>query len=106
MFSSTLNPAKIIIVIRTGDELIHDDAITFLRDQLPLWKGIWYQSNLLMPSSDDSVTDRFVKVSRYISVLEERSIMDHVRILFHRVLQYKYYLRALEEVKQNPKNQI
>jgi hypothetical protein len=45
-----------------------------------------------------------VKVSRYISILEERSIMDHVCILFHRVLQYQYYLRALEEVKQKPKD--
>jgi hypothetical protein len=49
MFGSTLTPAKVIIVIRTGDKLIRGDAITFLRDQLPLWKGIWYQSNLLMP---------------------------------------------------------
>jgi hypothetical protein len=30
--------------------------------------------------------------------------MDRVRILFHRVLQYQYYLRALEEVKQKPKD--
>jgi hypothetical protein len=104
MFGSTLNPAKIIIVIRTGDKLICDDAITFLRDQLPHWKGIWHQSNLLMPSSNDSVTDRFVKVSRYISVPEEQSIIDHVHILFHRVLQYQYYLRVLEEVKQKPKD--
>jgi hypothetical protein len=57
-----------------------------------------------MPSSDDLVINRFVKVSRYISILEERSIMDRVRILFHRVLQYQYYLRALEEVKQKPKD--
>jgi hypothetical protein len=104
MFGSTLTPAIIIIDIRTGDKLIRDDAITFLRDQLPLWKGTWYQSNLLMPSSNDSVIDRFVKVSRNISILEERTIMDHVRILFHIVLQYQYYLRALEEVKQKPKD--
>jgi hypothetical protein len=104
MFGSILTPAKIIIVIRTGDKLIRDDATTFLIDQLPLWKGIWCQSNLPMPSSDDSVTDRFVKVSQYISILEERSIMDRVRILFHRVLQYQYYLRALEEVKQKSKD--
>jgi hypothetical protein len=104
IFGSTLTPAKLIIIIRTGDKLIRDDAIAFLRDQLPLWKGIWYQSNLLMPSRNDSVTDRFVKVSLYISVLEERSIMDRVRILFHRVLQYQYYLRALEEVKQKRKD--
>jgi hypothetical protein len=57
-----------------------------------------------MPSSDDSVTDHFVKISRYIALLEERSIMDRIRILFHRVLQYQYYLRALEEVKHKPKD--
>jgi hypothetical protein len=104
MFGSILSVAKIILIIQTGDKLICDDAITFLRDQLPLWKGIWDQSNLLMPSSNDSLIDRFVKVSRYISILEERSIMDRVHILFYRVLQYQYYLRALEEVKQKPKD--
>lgn len=104
MFGSSLTLAKITVVIRTGDKLIRDDAITFLRDQLPLWKGMWHQSYLPMPSSDCSATDRFVKVSRYICILEERSIMDRVRILFHRVLQYQYYLRALEEVKQKPKD--
>jgi hypothetical protein len=88
MFGSSLTLAKISIVIKTSDKLIRDDATAFLRDQLPLWKGIWCQSNLPMPLSDDSVTNRFVKVSQYISILEERSIMNRVRILFHRVLQY------------------
>ena len=32
MFGSILTPAKIIIAIRTGDKLIRDDAVTFLRD--------------------------------------------------------------------------
>jgi hypothetical protein len=88
MFGSILTLAKIIIVIQTRDKLIRDDATTFLIDQLPLWKGIWCQLNLPMLSSDDLVTNRFVKVLQYISILEKRSIMDRVRILFHRVLQY------------------
>jgi hypothetical protein len=45
-----------------------------------------------------------VKISRYVTLLEERSIIDRVRMLFHRVLQYQYYIRALEEVKHKPKD--
>jgi hypothetical protein len=101
MYGSKLTPAKLIIVIRTGDRMICDYAISFLRDQLPLWKGMWHQSALEIPSSNDSVTDHFVKVSRCINILEERSVMDRTRILFHRVLQYQYYLRTLDRVEQN-----
>jgi hypothetical protein len=36
MFGTTLAPANLIIVIRTGDRLIRDDAISFLVEQLPL----------------------------------------------------------------------
>lgn len=86
LFGTTLGPAKLITVIRTGDRLIRDDAVPFLKEQLPLWKGMWYKSNLSMPSSDDSITDHFVKVSRCIAVMRERSIMDRIRVLLHKVL--------------------
>ncbi len=64
---------------------------------------MWDQSPLTKLLSNDSVTDHFVKVSRCINILEERSIMDRIRILFHRVLQYQYYLFILDEVKHNAK---
>jgi hypothetical protein len=99
LFGTTLSPAKVITVIRTGDRLVRDDAVPFLKDQLPLWRGMWYKSNLLMPSSDDSVTDHFVKVSRCIALDKERSVMDRIRVLLHRVLQYQFYLGFLEEVR-------
>jgi hypothetical protein len=105
LFGTTLSPAKVITVIRTGDRLVRDDAVSFLKDQLPLWRGMWYKSNLLMPSSDDSVTDHFVKVSRCIAFLKERSVMDRIRVLLHRVLQYQFYLGFLEEVRHEAKDQ-
>jgi len=104
MFGTTLGPAKLITVIRTGDRLIRDDAVPFLKEQLPLWKGMWYKSNLSMPSSDDSITDHFIKVSRCIAIMKERSIMDRIRVLLHKVLQYQLYLRSLEEVKHKVKD--
>jgi hypothetical protein len=104
MFGTTLTVAKMVIVLQTGDKLIRDDAVTFLRDQLQLWNGMWCQSNLPIPSSDESATDRFVKLSQHINVFEERSSMDRVRILCHKVLQYQCYLRALEEIKLKSKN--
>ncbi|KAH8797662.1 hypothetical protein F5884DRAFT_864285 [Xylogone sp. PMI_703] len=104
MFGTTLGPAKLITIIRTGDRLIRDDAVPFLKEQLPLWKGMWYKSNLSMPSSDDSITDHFVKVSRCIAIMKERSIMDRIRVLLHKVLQYQFYLRCLEEVKHKAKD--
>jgi hypothetical protein len=104
LFGTTLSPAKLITVIETGDTLVRDDAVPFLTDQLPLWKGMWHNSSLLIPSSNDSITDHFVKVSRCITFINERSIMDRMRILLHRVLQYQFYLRFLEEVKQTVKD--
>jgi hypothetical protein len=105
LFGTTLSPAKLITVIQTGDRLLRDDAVPFLKEQLPLWKGMWYKSNLSMPSSDDSITDHFVKVSRCIAVMKERSIMDRIRVLLHKVLQYQFYLRSLEEVKHKVKDE-
>ena len=84
--------------------MVRDDAVPFLTDQLPLWKGMWHESSLLIPSTDDSITDHFVKVSRYIAFLNERSIMDRIRVLLHRVLQYQFYLCFLEELKQRVKD--
>jgi hypothetical protein len=57
-----------------------------------------------MPSSNDSVTDYFVKLLQYINTLEERSVTDCIQILFYRVLQYQSYLCILDKVKHNPEN--
>jgi hypothetical protein len=104
VYSPQLTPAKIITVLQTGDKLIRKDVFMFLKDLLPLWKGMWHQSTLEMPSSNDSVTDHFVKLSRCINTIEERSVTDRIQMLFHRVLQYQFYLRILDEVKHNLEN--
>jgi hypothetical protein len=54
--------------------------------------------------SNDSVINHFVKLSRSINTLKERSIINRIQILFYRVLQYQYYLRILDEVKHNAEN--
>ena len=100
LFGTNLNPAKLIIVIRTGDRLIRDDTVPFLKEQVPLWKGMWYKADPLIPSSDDSITDHFVQVSRCIAILKERSIKDRIRVLLHKILQYQFYLCFLDEVRQ------
>jgi hypothetical protein len=45
-----------------------------------------------------------MKVSRCIAVIKERSIMDRIRVLLHKVLQYQFYLWSLEEVKHKVKD--
>jgi hypothetical protein len=40
VYSLQLTPAKIITVLQTGNKLICKDAFIFLKDLLPLWKGI------------------------------------------------------------------
>jgi hypothetical protein len=74
-------------IIRTGDLLVRDNTVSFLRDQLPLWPGMWDPLNLRAPSSEDSIADHFVKISYSISVLEGRTHID-LRMLLHRILQY------------------
>jgi hypothetical protein len=61
VYGPQLTSAKIITVLQIGDKLIRNDAFMFLKDLLPLWKGMWHQSTLEMPSSNDSATDHFVK---------------------------------------------
>lgn len=100
LFGTVVSSAKLIIVIRAGDTLVRSDAVPFLTDQLPLWKGMWQKSSLLMPSRNDSITDYFVKVSRCIACMNERSTLNRIRVLLHRVLQYQFYLRFLDEAKQ------
>ncbi|KAH8650303.1 hypothetical protein BGZ60DRAFT_534399 [Tricladium varicosporioides] len=102
IFGSTLGLGNVITVIKTGNCLIRDDATTFLRDHLPRWKGMWYASSLLMPSRDESAVDHFVKISRCISILNERSNLDRVHILLHRVLRYQFYLHTIRDIKQTP----
>lgn len=104
LFGMTVSPDRLIIVIKTGDTLVRDDAVPFLTNQLPLWRGMWHKSNLLMPTSSDSITDHFVKVSRSLAIMNEGSVMDRIRVLLHRVLQHQFYLRFLEEVKQRIKD--
>jgi hypothetical protein len=104
VYSLQLTSAKIITVLQTGNKLIRDDAFIFLKDLLPLWKGMWHQSTLKILSSNNSVTDYFVKLSRYINTLEERSVIGRIQTLLYRVLQYQYYLRILDKVKHNTEN--
>lgn len=106
-FGSLLSQANLTKVIQAGDGLVRNDAIPFLRDELPQWKGMWDPSDQLALSNDDSITDHFVKISQTISILDERSVMDSVRLLFYRVLLYQYYVRIQLEVEKSqiPKQQ-
>lgn len=100
MFSSAMSQTKLSEVIRTGDLLVRDDAVSFLRDQLLLWTGMWDPSDLRAPSSEDSIADHFVKISHSISVLEGRTHID-LRMLLHRILQYQYYVRIVDEIEKS-----
>ena len=102
IFGSTLGLGNVVTVIKTGNYLIRNDAAAFLRDHLPRWKGMWYASSLLVPSRDESAVDHFVKISRCINVLNERSNLDRVHILLHRVLRYQFYLHTIRDIKQTP----
>ena len=62
---------------------------------------MWYTSTLLVPSRDESAIDHFVKISRCLAILNERSSLDRVHILLNRVLRYQFYLHTIREVKQN-----
>jgi hypothetical protein len=73
MFSSAMSQTILSEVILTGDLLVRDNAVSFLRDQLLLWTGMWDPSDLRAPSSEDSIADHFVKISHSISVLEGRT---------------------------------
>ncbi|PVH72530.1 hypothetical protein DL98DRAFT_610543, partial [Cadophora sp. DSE1049] len=100
MFSSAMSQTTLSEVIRTGDLLVRDDAVSFLRDQILLWTGMWDPSDFRAPSSEDSIADHFVKISHSISVLEGRTHID-LRMLLHRILQYQYYLRIVDEIEKS-----
>jgi hypothetical protein len=100
MFRSAMSQTILSEIIRTGDLLLRDNAVLFLRDQLPLWPGMWDPLDLRVSSSEDSIADHFVKISRSISVLEGRTHVD-LRILLYRILQYQYYVRIVDEIEKS-----
>lgn len=100
-FGSLLSGANLTKVIRAGDGLVRSDAISFLGGELLQWKGMWDPSDQHALLSDDSITDHFVKISQTISILNERSVMDRIRLLFYRILLYQYYVRIQLEVKES-----
>lgn len=98
IFGDTIDLSKLVLVIHAGDSLIRHDATDFLKNQLPLWDGIWCQQNLPSPVCGDSIIAKFVKISQCITMLDRRSRMDDLRLRCHRVLQYQFYLGFKEEV--------
>jgi hypothetical protein len=100
MFGSAIGQTTLSEIIKTGDLLVRDDAVSFLRDQLVFWTGMWDPSDLRAPSSEDSIADHFVKISQSIIVLEGRTNVD-LRMLLHRILQYQYYVRIVNEVEKS-----
>jgi hypothetical protein len=88
-------------VIQARNGLVRNDAISFLKDELLQWKGMWDLSGQRALLGNKSITDHFVKISQSISILDERSVIDRIRLLFYRVLLYQYYVRILLEVKES-----
>ena len=100
MFSPTMSQTTLSEVIRTGDLLVRDDAVPFLRDRLLLSTGMWDPSDLRAPSSEDSIADHFVKISHSITVLEGQTHTD-LRMLLRRILQYQYYVTIVDEIEKS-----
>ena len=61
LFVLTIGDAALIRVIQTGDLLVHEDTISFLRGQLLLWRGMWDPSDLRALSSGDPIADQLMK---------------------------------------------
>jgi hypothetical protein len=61
---------------------------------------MWDPSDLQAPSGKDSIADHFIKISHSISILKGRIHID-LYILFHRILQYQYYVRIVNEIEKS-----
>jgi hypothetical protein len=104
IFGESIELSKLVFVIQAGDSFIRHEAMDFLQTQLPLWDGIWCQTNLPNPTRDDSIMIKFVKIFQCITLLDRRSQLDDLRLRFHRVLQYQLYIKFKEEVAREKKN--
>jgi hypothetical protein len=49
---------------------------------------MWDPSDLQALSHGESTADYFVKISHSTNILEERTNIDHLLVLFYRVLRY------------------
>lgn len=84
--------------MKTADELIRDDACSFLTDDLPLWGGPWANSSLPTVSHDGSGLSRLVSISRRADHLEQMASTEAISLRFHRVLQYQLYCQYEKEI--------
>ncbi|KAH7377124.1 hypothetical protein B0T11DRAFT_324948 [Plectosphaerella cucumerina] len=95
IFQSLSSSPKFAIAVLTGDNLLRDDAVSFLRDDLPLWEGIWDQKKTPKPAANESSFEQVAKMARCVALFETRTIRDHVRLRFHKLLQYQAFARCL-----------
>jgi hypothetical protein len=98
IFGDTIDLKKLVVIVQAGDSLMRHDAVDFLRNRLPTWDGVWSQSCLPRPDRGDSLTAKFAKISRCITLLERRSHIDDIRLRLHRIFQYQLHLRCKKEV--------
>ena len=103
LFASLSESNKLATVVWTGDMLVREDAVRFLRDDLPSWHGTWERTHMPKPTSGESSLVQVAKMSKCVSLMETRSKTDFVRLRFHRILQYQAFTRCLTETQMTPR---
>ena len=85
-------------MIKAADELIRDDATSFLLDDLRRWDGPWIDTSLPGLVQGGSTINRLVNISQRLSQLERQVPTEGLVLRLHRVLQYQLYCQLEREV--------
>jgi hypothetical protein len=93
-----LRPTQIIEVIRAGDSFIREDSVDFVTSYLRAYHdGLWNTPIPCSPRSDSPIENLF-KNLHCADILDQRNIVDPLRLRVVRILLFWYF----EQLRSNP----
>jgi hypothetical protein len=99
---SRLNPAQIIIAIKVGDSFLLDNPVEFVTTYLQNCRaGIW-NTPVLCPPLNGSLNENLFKSFRCAEILDQRTVVDPIRLRIARVLLFWYYEQLYDELCGTP----
>jgi hypothetical protein len=99
---SGLKPAQVINAIKVGDSFLLDNPVEFVTTYLENCRaGIW-NTPVLCPPLNGSINENLFKSFRCAEILDQRTVVDPIRLRVARVLLFWYYEQLHNELCGTP----
>jgi hypothetical protein len=96
-----LTSDQIIDVIEAGDSFLRDNPSEFVTSSLRDCTVTSCNTNVPYPTSDGTLIEKLFKCLRTAEILDERSLVDPIRLRIARILLFWYYEQLCETYSQD-----